>query len=94
MSGAETEEISSNIKISVSNKSSQPSLWTAGSEDCYLNDLQFESLSWIFVLNVEVEVAALLARLPRLVRVEREQSEGAVLEETQLKNTSEGERVN
>ena len=57
----------------------------------YLNDLQLESLCWIFVLNVEVEVSALLAGLPRLVRVEREEGEGAVLEETQLKNTRESQ---
>ena len=57
----------------------------------YLYDLQFESLCWIFVLNVEVQVSALLARLPRLVGVEREESEGAVLEETQLKNTRESQ---
>ena len=57
----------------------------------YLNDLQLESLCRILVLNVEVEVAALLAGLPRLVRVEREQSEGAVLEETQLKSTRESQ---
>ena len=55
----------------------------------YLNDLQLESLCWIFVLNVEVDVSALLAGLPGLVRVEGEQSEGAVLQETQLENTSE-----
>ena len=61
-------------------------------EDCvYLNDLQFESLCWIFVLNVEVDISALLTWLPSLVRVEREQSEGAVLEETQLKNTRESQ---
>ena len=55
----------------------------------YLNDLQLESLCWIFVLNVEVDVSALLAGLPGLVRVEGEQSEGAVLQETQLENTRE-----
>lgn len=50
----------------------------------YLNDLEFECLGWIFVLNVEVDVSALLTRLARLVRVEGEQGEGTVLEETQL----------
>ena len=60
----------------------------------YLDDLQFESLCWIFVLNVEVEISALLTRLARLVRVEREQSEGAVLQETQLKNNRVGNRDN